>query len=641
MKTGMAAAVLGLVLPGIALADESRVNIASEGGAVRIDLSPGEEGRQVVLEARRFLEDNDDWNPILRLHSAASGRAYYDPLCRVNPIRFYRLRHPRFPETSWADNFKLLDSSGEAHELFYHTHVPVIVLVVLGDSLDRLQGILPEMRQIGEEHGEDVRFWAIQARGEFDRKGIQAFREERQLDFPVLLDAGGVVTRNLGPSRLPEIFAVRSSDWTIFYRGAMSTEVAVGEAMVTNRYLQDALVEQFAREPITVQMAEPTGEPSGLPEQVPVSYAEEIAPILTEHCIGCHSEGNIAPFALDSHQAVAQYAWPIKDQVMSGRMPPWHADEHVGSFENATRLSQGERNALVTWINQGAPRGDGEDPLERTEVPRPEWVLGEPDYIVEIPRQDVPAEGVVDYRYISVDNPVPHDTWLRSATVIPGDAEVVHHSLVFLVSEPEDLFAVQGGLAGFFAGYVPGLEPEFYPENTGKFLPAGAAFIFQQHYTPNGRATTDVTRLGLYLADEPPEMKLVTASAFTTNIQIPPRERHVPVSVSNRIWQDSWLIELNPHMHYRGRTARYRAVFPDGGSRDLLSVPFYHFDWQRSYRLREPLFLPAGTVIEVTGSFDNSPQNRWNPDPDQSVRFGEQSWDEMFIGYFNYAVPNE
>ncbi len=627
------------LIPASVLADEERrISISREEGTVRIDLPAAQAESQLVLEVREFLDSSPAWNPILRLNSAGEELSYYDPLCKVEPNRFYRLRQPPFPETGWADNFKLLDAEGTAYELFYHSHVEVIVLLSAGPSLEPVGSRLEEIRSLKEQYGEEIRFWALLSRPEFDLEELGAEIERLGIDFPVLLDAGGVVTRNLGPVRFPEVFAVRSSDWTYLYQGAFSTRVEVGEGQVARHYLRDALGEHFSRRRVGVSQAESPGAPSGLALEQAPSYAEEVAPLLRDHCLECHSKGNIAPIHFDSYEAVVQNAWPIKDQVLAGTMPPWHADRHVGSFVNDIRLSDSEKNVLVSWIGQGAPRGEGADPLRSVEQePQPDWILGEPDYVVEIPRQSVPAEGVVAYRYLVVDNPVPRDAWIRAAAVIPGDASVVHHSLVFVVSRPEDLFAVQGGLAGFFAGYVPGLEPEFFPEGAGKFVPKGASFVFQQHYTPSGEAATDVTRMGLYLAEDP-ERELITRSAFTTSIDIPPRRRHNPVEASTRIRQDSWLIELNPHMHYRGKTARYRAVFPDGSSRDLLSVPDYHFDWQRSYRLAEPLFLPEGTHIEVQGSFDNSPQNRWNPDPDQRVGFGEQSWDEMFIGYFNIAV---
>jgi hypothetical protein len=204
------------------------------------------------------------------------------------------------------------------------------------------------------------------------------------------------------------------------------------------------------------------------------------------------------------------------------------------------------------------------------------------------------------------------------------------------------LFGHFGGLAGFFAGYVPGMQAGAFPEGTGKYLPAGQVLTFQMHYITTGQIENDQTRIGLYLLPEPPEATLQTRSAFTIDINIPPgtrdyqREAHYTVTAANGIL----LHEMSPHMHYRGAWFKYEAIYPDGSSEILLSVPHYHFDWQTLYQFNEPKFLPRDTVIRCVGGFDNSPLNRMNPDPTQTVRFGEQTEDEMFIGYFNYsAVP--
>ena len=633
-----------VILAGVALsaslanASDLKVSVAREGEAIRIDVPPAADGT-LILETKKFLNESSDWNPVLRLNSPNGRRSYYDPLCRVEPIRFYRLREANDGGLPWADNFKLIDADGIARELYYHTHVPVVVLLAVGESLASLSPILPEIQALQNEYGENALFWAILSQPTVDRKALKAEAQALGADFPILLDSSRMVTRNLRPRTFPEAFAVRSADWTLFYQGAVITEVDVGSETLRSTYLRNALAQYFANESVSVELAEGAGESANLPDLGTISYATDIAPIFVEHCVRCHSEGNIAPFALDGYDAVLENAFGIKEQVMAGKMPPWHADGYYGRFVNETRLTPTQKELLIEWLNRDAERGEGEDPLASVAFPAPtDWLLGEPDYIVEIPEQQVPAEGVVDYRYLPVPNPVPRDAWLKAAVVIPGNAAVVHHSLVFMTTSPEDLFAIQGGLAGFYAGYVPGLDSAFFPERTGKFLPKGATYVFQQHYTPNGKAATDVTKLGLYLADEKPEMQLLTASAFSIDIDIPKNERNHQIAASRRILQDGWLVEMSPHMHYRGKRFQYEAFYPDGSSEILLSTPDYHFDWQRLYRLTEPKFLPQGTEIRISGSFDNSRQNLLNPDPNQRVRFGEQSWDEMFIGYFNYAV---
>ena len=627
-------------LESLAQAPALGVSIQREGEIIRVDV-PSAKGRTLVLEAQQFINNSPDWNPVLRLNSPEEARSYFDPVCRVKPSRFYRLSERQDGGLPWADNFKLLDLEGRAHELYYNTHVPAVVVLSVGESLQNIEPILPEINALRSEYGEQLKVFAVHCQPDADRDELKLEAAAMGIDFPVLQDPSQVVTRNLNPGSYPEAFAVRTLDWTHFYQGAIETSVDTGSAVIKNHYLRDALAQIFTEKPVSVEFAEGAGQPANLEEFGSISYSEEIAPLLAEHCVRCHSEGNIGPFPLDSYLSVAQNAFLIKHQVMSGEMPPWHADERYGRFTNETKLEPEEKAKLVEWINQGAKRGEGDDPLMIASVPEPEeWPLGQPDYIVEIPKQEIPADGTVDYRYIVVGSPVPDDVWLKAAVIAPGNPEVVHHSLIFMISDPRDLFAVQGGLSGFFAGYVPGLDDDFFPEGTGKFLPSDAAFVFQQHYTPNGKIASDVTKLGLYVSDEKPEMELRTTAAFTIDINIPKGNSDYRKLATARIMEDSWLFELSPHMHYRGKRFQFEALYPNGTSEILLSTPDYHFDWQRMYRLLEPKFMPEGTRIRATGAFDNSPQNRWNPDPEQEVGFGEQSWDEMFIGYFNYAVAN-
>ncbi len=625
-------------IQAVAQSVAGQVTIQREGDAIKVGV-PSAKGRTLVLEAQEFLNNSPDWNPVLRLNSPESARSYYDPVCRVKPSRFYRLSEAVDGGLPWADNFKLLDLEGRVHELFYNTNVPAILILAAGESLQSLEPVLPEINALRDEYGDQIAVWAIQCQPSADRAALKKEAAALGIDFPVLQDPSQVVTWNLKPHSFPEVFAVRSSDWTHFYQGAVETSVDTGEALIQNHYLREALGQHFSEETVSVEMAEGTGETAQLETLGPISYSDDIAPMIATHCVRCHSEGNIGPFALDSYEAVLQNSFLIKHQVMSGEMPPWHADDLYGRFTNETKLSNQEKATLIEWLNRGAERGEGGDPLEIASVqPSEDWILGEPDYVIEIPKQEVPSEGTVNYRYIVVPSPIPNDVWLDAAVVIPGNAEVVHHSLVFMITDPADLFAAQGGLAGFYAGYVPGLDAARFPDNTGKFLPKDAAFVFQQHYTPSGKNTTDVTKMGLYVAKTQPEMELRTTAAFTIDINIPKGHRDSPMTATSRIEEDSWLYELSPHMHYRGKRFQFEALYPDGTSEILLSTPDYHFDWQRMYRLAEPKFMPEGTRIRCEGAFDNSPQNRWNPDPNQRVRFGEQSWDEMFIGYFNYAV---
>src|SRR6185436_9893044 len=246
------------------------------------------------------------------------------------------------------------------------------------------------------------------------------------------------------------------------------------------------------------------------------------------------------------------------------------------------------------------------------------------------------------YRYIPVKSPIPTNAWLRAAVVKPGNRKAVHHILVLLATQEELMNqrlrnGQAGGINGYFSAYVPGYDPTPFPEGSGKFLPAGAMLIFQVHYTATGKEESDQSEMGLYLSKEKPATELHTRSAFNVRFEIPPGEQNQETQAEYRFTKDALLYEMSPHMHLRGSWFSYEAVYPDGKKETLLSVPHYDFKWQHLYRLAQPKRLPAGTRLVCRGAHDNSPQNPDNPDPSQTIGFGDQTFNEMFIGYFNFT----
>jgi hypothetical protein len=334
--------------------------------------------------------------------------------------------------------------------------------------------------------------------------------------------------------------------------------------------------------------------------------------------------------------------------VENGIMPPWFADPATGHWENDRRLLERDRSAILDWAANGAPAGDPADaPLPRQFAAS--WAIGAPDAIVEIPETiDVPAEGVVDYQYRYVKTDFPEDRWIEKMEILPTAPQVTHHVLVFLeepgrkdIDDPDrkpDEPPAQGGLRGYFASTVPGQQPTLYPKGMAKLLPKGAWLKFQIHYTPNGKPASDRTRIGFVFAEEPPRFPVATGSAADVEFEIPPGSPNHEVAASFRFESDSVLLSFFPHMHLRGKAYRYELIYPDQRREVLLNVPRYDFNWQLHYKLREPLSVPAGSVLTATGWFDNSAENPANPDPTRKVVFGEQSFDEMQIGYFDYYV---
>lgn len=366
----------------------------------------------------------------------------------------------------------------------------------------------------------------------------------------------------------------------------------------------------------------------------PTWYADA-SRVVQENCVTCHREGGIAPFSLESYEAARDRAPLIRVMVSEGRMPPWFASPEHGEWANDRSLTDAERDALLAWIDAGAPAGDPDDappPLELVEG----WQLGEaPDTVIPIPEvQEIPADGVVDYRYVYVKTDFPEDRWIRKAELRPTGTEVAHHSIVFQEG-PED-----EDRGPWITAWAPGVPPSSFPAGTGKLLPAGGWLMFQLHYTTMGRAATDRTELALVFHDEPPERRVHTRAVGTSDFEIPAGAANHEVVAELEIDRHGEILSLLPHMHYRGKAFRYELVHPDGTEEVLLEVPAYDFNWQLSYIPREPIRLRPGMVLRGRAWYDNSAANPANPDPTVAVTYGEQSFEEMMFGFFDWVeVP--
>jgi len=619
----------------------AELGIRQDAGLVQLTL-PGEDGKEYSLEAIQSFLDGSRWEPVATVAPTNRPVLLYDPTCTTRPQNFYRLRLLQGAVPVEVPNFRLLDLEGVAHELFYQSDTRCLVLVFAGKDPASLQPHLPGLRNLAAtHHAPNLRLWIVADATHLDRERWRAAFSEFPPGTVVLADEGGVVTREFNDGLTPSAVVLKPGLWKILYRGRIADRIDLGGTTREQQFLADAVEQHLAEKGVLVRFARAEPTPGPQPGSAGPDYARDIVPLLQKHCVRCHSPGNIAPWAMTDHAIVQQYAPLMKDEVLTRRMPPWHADPGPQRFANDAMLPPQDMERLVQWINLGAPRGDGADPLAAAvPPPPPEWPLGTPDRIIPVETQQIPAAGTVDYRYVLVRNPFPNDVWLRAAVVRPGNARVVHHVLVFGASSFADILEIQAGLGGYFAAYVPGMDQVPFPPGTAKLLKKGAFFVFQLHYTSMGEATTDSTQLGLYLAPERPQRELRTAAAYTTSFTIPPGDPNYPATAEFRMPRNGILYELSPHMHYRGRWFRFDAIYPDNRRETLLHVPFYRFDWQTLYRLAEPKPLPAGTRIVATGGWDNSARNPYNPDASAAVGFGEQSWEEMFIGYFNWAEDN-
>jgi hypothetical protein len=385
-----------------------------------------------------------------------------------------------------------------------------------------------------------------------------------------------------------------------------------------------------------------------------LTFHRDVEPILQARCQGCHRAGEAAPMPLLKYSDARPWAKAIKQAVVTGKMPPWSADSSVGRFRNDRHLSQAEIDTLAKWVDSGAPEGNAKDapkPLQFTDG----WAIGKPDAVLEMPvAYEVPAQGTVDYQWILIPG-FKEDKWIQAFEVRPGNRGIVHHVAAFWrragskwmadaqpgvpVAKPSS--APETGAAdGIIAEYVPGIPPLVMPPGYAMLLPAGADIMLQVHYTPNGKATQDISRVGFIFAVERPDYQVITYGLGSFGLKIPPYDPNYRAQAAATFGTDVRVLGINPHMHLRGKSAEVSATYPDGRSEALLRVPKYDFNWQITYEPAGDLLLPAGTRVEAVAYYDNSPNNPFNPDPSKEVRWGDQTSDEMMAVFMHLAFPS-
>jgi hypothetical protein len=362
------------------------------------------------------------------------------------------------------------------------------------------------------------------------------------------------------------------------------------------------------------------------------TFTRDVAAILNDRCVSCHSPGEVAPMSLRTYEEARPWAKSIQRAVHEREMPPWDADPGFGPFANDRSLSQDEIDTLVRWASAGAPRGEGEAPAPPP-VQETEWKLGEPDWVIEFDPFEVAADGPDHFLQTPIETGFDADRWIRAIEVLPGDRRVVHHFLLWLANESGT------GQESLLGGWAAGANQEPLPPGTARLLKQGRALIGDFHYHPTGVAATDRTRIGVHFADpEEVEKELVNLWILNAEFEIPAGDPDYGASASHVFPQDGKILALTPHMHYRGKDMTYTATYPDGRQETLLRVSKYDFNWQTGYQFAEPVAIPAGTRVDVVAHWDNSPDNPNNPDPTRNVTFGTDSTDEMLIGFVDYVV---
>jgi peroxiredoxin/mono/diheme cytochrome c family protein len=515
----------------------------------------------------------------------------------------------------------------------------------------------PELARIEDEfRARGVAFLFLDLSLHDTPEEIRRDAAEHGFDAPLVHDVEQALGAELGALTTAEVFVLDGAR-TLVYRGAIDDRVGRGVVRDAARhaYLRSALAAVLAREKVAVPATSAPGCLLGI-EARPrpaseVTYHRHVARIVRDNCVECHRDGGVAPFSLETYAEVRGRKAMVELVVEEDIMPPWFAAEESGPWSNDRRLSAADRATVLEWIAQGAPEGDpAEAPLAY--VYPDGWRIGEPDLVLQMKEPfTVPAEAPVGQRYFEVAPEVPEDLWIQRLEIRPGAREVVHHVTVSYRPPEEARFEEELRRAllpwsrpsndgwVFLFGYLPGKGPRSYPEGIARFLPKGARLRFDMHYTPNGKAVVDRTRLGLVLAAEPPELVAESRNFWNQDLSIPPLEPDAVFTREYPIQHDVLLRSLTPHMHLRGKSMVAELLAPDGETSRLIEIPAWDQDWQFNYVFREPRAVAAGSRVRVTASYDNSPGNPSNPDPSAWVKDGPLTTDEMMSLIVEWIRP--
>lgn len=543
-------------------------------------------------------------------------------------------------------DFTLLDHTGKSHQLSWYNDQEAVVVYVQGNGCPIVRNGSHTLKSIRDEFSEeDVVFFMLNPQPQDNRESVTEEATEYGYDFPILLDESQLVARSLGVDRTAEVFIIDPKKMQVLYRGPIDDRIGyeTQKPEANNHYLRDALRAVVAGEEVAGEIPDAPGCLVTYPaweehQKNPVSYSTDVAPLLQKHCTQCHNDAGIGPWSMDSHAMVKGWSRMMKEVLMTRRMPPGQFDHHVSKpMADGVIVTPEEMQTLVHWIDAGAPMADGEvDPLPALEFDDSPFTLGEPDLVFDVPPQTIPATGVIDYRYIPVPLNLDRDVWIRAIEFAPGDRQVLHHVIAYLQSPADKSAKAQqddSGRDDSIGGFAPGRQADVFRDNSGRLIRKGSNLLLQMHYTTSGKETVDATKVGLYLYDEPPKYVMSGGVAGQRRFLVPPHAKEHKLQGEMLVEHDAYLYSMTPHMHFRGRYMTYSAVYPDGTEELLLSQPNYEFNWQFSYQLDEPKFLPAGTRIVTRGAMDNSAQNTYNPDPSRPVRFGLQTMHEMFFGF--------
>ncbi len=544
---------------------------------------------------------------------------------------------------SQVDNFRLVTATGHSEDLYRYHDAPAVVLVMYQVASPEIRKLVPALEQINATYTpKGVKVMMLNSSGKDTRAAALAEATRLGLTQPILMDENQLAGDQLGAERVSEAFVIDPRTWRIVYRGAL------GDGKTGAASALDALLAGKApavtQTPVTgAKISFPNRSAEAKAAAEKISYSHTIAPIIETKCIACHEQGGIAPFALDGYAKVKGFAPMIRETLRTGRMPPWDADPKVGHFKEDKSLSPEQIKTMVRWIEAGAPRGDGPDRLAQVRHVAPEWPLGKPDLVIEIPSYKIPASGVVDYQYPVMTNPLTEGRWLKASTARVQQRQAVHHILSGYIPAGQSKLGGMTTWGGSIGGYTVGMESIVQPAGIGSYIPAGGSIGYQLHYTPFGKEVLSTQQIGLYFykPGETPELMMRENVIVNQFIKIPANtEAHKEVSYLD-FPHEALLYSAVVHAHYRGTYSDLKIRYPDGSEKQILNVPHYDFNWQRMYEFAEPIKVPAGSKLVATYIYDNSKRNAANPDPNKEVVWGDQSFEEMFYTQLRYRWIDE
>lgn len=545
---------------------------------------------------------------------------------------------------SAISGFQLADAAGNVVEIKSQSAKQWTVVCFLGTECPLARHYGPRLNRLAKEFvAKNVRFIGINSNSQDSSKEVGEFAKEHGISFTILKDPGNKVADQFGATRMAEVFLLDQS-LTIRYRGRVDDQYQPGvvRGQATRQDLRIALEESVAGKTVSVARTETTGcligrvkTPTANPQ---VTFCKQVSRVLNQHCVECHRPGEIGPFSLIDYDEITGWGDTILETLDSGRMPPWNANPKHGHFRNSRLMPETDKQVLRDWIKAGMPYGEVSD-LPPPQTFSSDWQLPRtPDLVLKMRDKPfhVPATGTVEYQYFVVDPHFETDQWVSASQVIPGNRPTVHHCIVFI--RPPDESDVRG--VGYLSGYVPGQRSFSFPPGYARRIPAGSKFVFQMHYTPNGVEQQDLTQIGMtFIPEAEVTHEVLTLLGIEQEFEIPPHTADFAVH-GDVGWfpRQAELLAIVPHMHVRGKS--FQAASRCGDKMQiLLDVPRYDFNWQHVYELKTPLKLDSIDELNFTARFDNSKQNPANPDPSQTVTWGDQTWEEMAIAFFEISEP--